>query len=70
VPDFHRFVDLERHAEIIGRDDQVPVTTAFRPDTIALRPETSAFRPETIALRAETSAFRLQRAISRRSRRK
>jgi hypothetical protein len=56
VPDLHGFVDLERHAEIIGGDDQMPVTTAFRPETIALR-------PETIALRA-------QRAVSCRSRRK
>jgi hypothetical protein len=56
VPRLDGFVDFERGAEIIGRDDQMAVTTAVRPQTIA-------FASETIALTA-------QRAISRRSRRK
>jgi hypothetical protein len=55
VPRLDGFVDFKRGAEIIGRDDQMAVTTAVRPQTIA-------FGSETIAV--------AQRAISRRSRRK
>jgi hypothetical protein len=56
VPRLDGFVDFERGAEIIGRDDQMAVTTAVRPQTIA-------FGSETIGVTA-------QRTISRRSRRK